>query len=528
MAKILQTTLYSILIIGLAGVMTLFLASVLPIPGQVELKIVKSGSMEPAIATGGIVVIQPSDSYGVGDVITFGEDTAVQVPTTHRIVRAYQEQGRTYFETKGDANEEADTEPVAARDVIGTVLFSVPYVGYLLDFAKQPLGFALMVGVPATLIILYELLGIFEELRNSRRSRKERQEGKDGSGSTREAARDSSIPSLYDLCEPVLDMRFGDTRSLSNRTAGSIVFGRTSPLQDMYIQYVLRDSDSKHGARFRKGAAFFALALLIPVSIAVANVEATMLYFSDLESSIGNTFAAGPLDFILTPEEALEATIGPGEVAGFALTPTVSPIANILPFSYSIRGVVGGNPAFCSALQLRGFAPPFSYDAPVSALASAPTDDLTPWNILLFVVSGAGITEGAQCEVELVYSAFQYDGAPGIKYHDEERIQILLTYSGAPPVAPLLRTLSLPLEEGPGGQVLGETTLPTEGPPAEEPPPAPPLPDTAVEPTMPEEPPLEPPAPLEEPQDPLPPEPTAPEEPPPAEPPPPEPPQAAE
>ena len=68
-------------------VIALFLiVAILPIPGNVELKIVQSGSMEPAILTGSIVVIKPSSAYEVGEVITFGSDTKTQVPTTHRDV----------------------------------------------------------------------------------------------------------------------------------------------------------------------------------------------------------------------------------------------------------------------------------------------------------------------------------------------------------------------------------------------------------------------------------------------------------
>src|SRR3989338_8215020 len=64
---------------------SLFFAPLLPIKGNIEIKIVKSGSMEPAIKTGSIVVIKPASLYGVGDVITFGEDSRTTYPTTHRI-----------------------------------------------------------------------------------------------------------------------------------------------------------------------------------------------------------------------------------------------------------------------------------------------------------------------------------------------------------------------------------------------------------------------------------------------------------
>ena len=64
----------------------LLLASFFRVPGNVLVKIVKSGSMEPAVRTGALVIIRPLEAYKVGDVIMFGKDTKTQLPTTHRIV----------------------------------------------------------------------------------------------------------------------------------------------------------------------------------------------------------------------------------------------------------------------------------------------------------------------------------------------------------------------------------------------------------------------------------------------------------
>lgn len=198
--KAVQTIFYSVLILALLGIGGLFLATVLPIPGKIEMKIVKSGSMEPTINTGGIVIIQPQASYSMGDVVTFGEDTKTEVPTTHRIMRAYEEGGVQYFETKGDANEERDTNPVLASSVIGKVIFDVPYVGYLLDFAKQPLGFSLMIGVPAALIILYELVGIVFSVQTLLRKKKEATQVPQYEDVVRPHE-------VYDKAETVLDLR---------------------------------------------------------------------------------------------------------------------------------------------------------------------------------------------------------------------------------------------------------------------------------------------------------------------------------
>lgn len=166
--KFLATTLYTILIIFLICVAGVFMASIVPIPGHISIKIVKSGSMEPSIHVGSIVVIKPENRYQVGDVITFGADTQTQIPTTHRIIAIGAENGATMFTTKGDANEDPDANRTPLSEVQGKVQFTVPYAGYVLDFAKKPMGFTLMIAIPAAIIIVDELMRIINEVRTMR------------------------------------------------------------------------------------------------------------------------------------------------------------------------------------------------------------------------------------------------------------------------------------------------------------------------------------------------------------------------
>lgn len=173
--KIFYGTVYGFFVLLLVGIAGLFLVSLLPIPGNIQIKIVKSGSMDPAMPTGSVALIQPFSSYEVGDVITFGEDTLTRVPTTHRVVGIRMEGEQMYFTTKGDANEEVDPEETTLASVIGKVVWSVPYVGYILDFAKQPKGFALLIGIPAALVILDEISVIWSEIGKYRRRRKDKQ-----------------------------------------------------------------------------------------------------------------------------------------------------------------------------------------------------------------------------------------------------------------------------------------------------------------------------------------------------------------
>jgi len=147
----------------------ILLGGILPIPGKLEIKIVQSGSMEPTIKTGALVVIKPESSYKVGDIITFGKDTKTEVPTTHRIIGDKVIDGVLIYTTKGDANEDKDTREVRKDEIIGKTIFSVPYLGYIMDFAKKPLGFILLVGLPALYIVYDEVAKIVAEVKKLRK-----------------------------------------------------------------------------------------------------------------------------------------------------------------------------------------------------------------------------------------------------------------------------------------------------------------------------------------------------------------------
>lgn len=144
------------------------------IPGF-EVRIVQSGSMEPAISTGSVVVVHKLSAYSDGQVVTFGGETRGSIPTTHRIISTEVIEGELVYFTKGDANPEADVDPVKAEDIRGAVTLSLPYLGYLLDFARQPLGFALLIGLPAFLIVFEEAGKIWTAVGDERR-RKEDEE----------------------------------------------------------------------------------------------------------------------------------------------------------------------------------------------------------------------------------------------------------------------------------------------------------------------------------------------------------------
>lgn len=165
--KIIQNIFFALLLV----IVFVLLAVQFNITGNLKLYIVKSGSMTPAIRTGSLVAVFPKDNYQIDDIITFGSIGENAVPTTHRIVEVLEKDNTVSYQTKGDANRTEDNFQVKPSEVIGEVRLAVPYFGYIIDTARQPWGFFLIVVLPALLIIVEEAGGILKEIKKIRNKR---------------------------------------------------------------------------------------------------------------------------------------------------------------------------------------------------------------------------------------------------------------------------------------------------------------------------------------------------------------------
>jgi len=122
----------------------------------------KSGSMDPVINTGSLIVVRKQAMYEVGDVISYNALVeGKEMIISHRIVGI----GGNIYLTKGDANTAIDRETVVPRLVIGRVVLIIPYLGYIVSVVKSPLGVLFTILLPASVIILLELVSIIKALR---------------------------------------------------------------------------------------------------------------------------------------------------------------------------------------------------------------------------------------------------------------------------------------------------------------------------------------------------------------------------
>lgn len=163
--KVIHIGLFAILI-GVAG---LIFASSVNIPGNIELKVIKSGSMEPTIGVGSIILLRPIAQYHVGDVVTFAEQSSRGLPTTHRIVDVQKKEFNApttpHFITQGDANKSIDPQPLPQNEIVGKVLFHVPKIGFLVEFAKTQMGYLLLIVIPALIVVIEEMMGMATDFR---------------------------------------------------------------------------------------------------------------------------------------------------------------------------------------------------------------------------------------------------------------------------------------------------------------------------------------------------------------------------
>lgn len=159
--KLLSRIIYWLLVGAVVFLAGLSLLSTFSTNLTAGLYVVRSGSMQPAISLGSLVLIKKIDNYNQGDIITFLNPKSL---TTHRIVGIEETGGVPLYITKGDANETEDDFRVKKELVKGKVTLAIPYLGYPISFTKTLPGLILLIVVPATIIVYQELINFKNDL----------------------------------------------------------------------------------------------------------------------------------------------------------------------------------------------------------------------------------------------------------------------------------------------------------------------------------------------------------------------------
>jgi len=131
---------------GYVGAAVLMTFSVLSFSGVMKARIVLTGSMEPAISVGDIILTTPTSRLTPkqGDVVAYTAKRFDGSPVgvfSHRIIGG---DAQTGFIVQGDANPNPDVQRPLIPDIEGIVVFVIPFLGKIL--------------APRTLFILVPLI----------------------------------------------------------------------------------------------------------------------------------------------------------------------------------------------------------------------------------------------------------------------------------------------------------------------------------------------------------------------------------
>jgi len=130
----------------------------------IRMLVVKSGSMEPTIKTGALVIDKAESEYQVGEIVTFKDRENPKETITHRIVGVETQNNITLFTTQGDANGTPDSTKVTQDRILGKVIIDIPILGYIVAFARTWPGVVVLIIIPAVIIIYDEINNIKKEL----------------------------------------------------------------------------------------------------------------------------------------------------------------------------------------------------------------------------------------------------------------------------------------------------------------------------------------------------------------------------
>lgn len=97
---------------------------------EVPVVAVTSGSMEPTLHRGDMILVQgePFEEIEEGEIVVYTTDR-MPVPIIHRVIQ----KNATALQTKGDALEQQHQfeKHITPDQVLGTTMFVVPYIGHV-------------------------------------------------------------------------------------------------------------------------------------------------------------------------------------------------------------------------------------------------------------------------------------------------------------------------------------------------------------------------------------------------------------
>jgi len=128
--------------------------------GGWRLDVVTSDSMAPELPKDALAVTSPVRPRAVhkDDVVSFRDPLDRSHIVLHRVVKVVGRGENLAFRTQGDANATRDPRLVPATDLRSRLRFHVPRLGAAVRVGSSPAGKAVILGVPALILLIGEFL----------------------------------------------------------------------------------------------------------------------------------------------------------------------------------------------------------------------------------------------------------------------------------------------------------------------------------------------------------------------------------
>lgn len=121
------------MLLGLASYSKFVLKQKLIKVGDYSILVVLTGSMEPTIKAGEMILIKEKDEYQVGDIVTYIDEDAYFI--THRITQINGEE----CITQGDNNNLEDSK-FNTKNIQGAVVFHSKVLGFFILYLLKPMA----------------------------------------------------------------------------------------------------------------------------------------------------------------------------------------------------------------------------------------------------------------------------------------------------------------------------------------------------------------------------------------------------
>jgi signal peptidase len=128
--------------------------------GGWRLDVVTSDSMAPELPKDSLAVTSPVRARAVqkDDVVAFRDPLDRSHIVLHRVIKVVGRGENLAFRTQGDANAKPDPVLVPAADLRSRLRFHVPRLGAAVRVASSPVGKAVILGVPALILLFGEFM----------------------------------------------------------------------------------------------------------------------------------------------------------------------------------------------------------------------------------------------------------------------------------------------------------------------------------------------------------------------------------